>query len=302
MEKAIKAKRQKLQAFDVINVILMLIVGVITLYPFLNTIAIALNDGKDAMLGGITIWPRKFIWDNLMVILNNEKIYNGFAITVARTIIGTVLGLIVTSMFSYALSKPNLVFQKLYMTLAVITMYFSGGTIPTYILMQNLHLTNNFWVYILPALISTWNVILMLTFFRGLPKELEESARIDGARDFTIFFKVIIPISKPILAVIALYLAVGQWNNWYDAYLYVTEQELKPLQYVLIDIINSSKVTEMLPETASGVANNLVSMQSITSKSLTAATMLVTIGPIIFIYPFIQKYFVKGVMIGSIKG
>lgn len=142
----------------------------------------------------------------------------------------------------------------------------------------------------------------MLTFFRGLPKELEESARIDGARDFTIFFRVILPISKPILAVIALYLAVGQWNNWYDAYLYVTEQQLKPLQYVLIDIINSSKVTEMLPETASSVANNLVSMQSITSKSLTAATMLVTIGPIIFIYPFIQKYFVKGVMIGSIKG
>lgn len=299
---AVKPKHQKFQAFEAVNVILMLLIGAITLYPFLNTIAIALNDGKDAMLGGITIWPRKFTWDNLTVILNNEKIYKGLAITVARTVIGTVLGLIVTSMFSNALSKPNLVFQKLYMTLAVITMYFSGGTIPTYILMQNLHLTNNFWVYIFPALISAWNVILMLTFFRGLPKELEESARIDGARDFTIFFKVILPISKPILAVIALYLAVGQWNNWYDAYLYVTEQELKPLQYVLIDIINSSKVTEMLPETASGVANNLVSMQSITSKSLTAATMLVTIGPIIFIYPFIQKYFVKGVMIGSIKG
>lgn len=295
-------KTKKLQPFDVVIYLFMIMAGIITLYPFLNTIALALNDGKDAMRGGITILPRKFTWDNVIVILNNKKIYSGFGITVARTLLGTILGLVVTSMFSYALSKPRLIFGKFYMTVAVITMYFGGGTIPVYLLMQSLHLTNNFLVYILPALISTWNVILMLTFFRGIPRELEESARIDGAREFTVFFRIILPVSKPIMAVISLYLAIGQWNSWYDAYLYITDRRLKPLQYVLIDIINSSKVTEMLPESASSVANNILSMQTITSKSLTAATMLFTVGPIIFVYPFIQKYFVQGVMIGSIKG
>ena len=297
----LKHKKAKLTLFDVINYILVLSIGFITLYPFINTIAIALNDGLDTTRGGIVFFPRKFTWDNIMVVMSNDRIISAYGITLARTVIGTFASVLITGMFAYGLSKSHLIGRKFYMMICLFTMYFSGGMIPSYLLIKNLNLINSFWVYIIPGLISIWNTILMITYFKGIPTELEEAAKIDGARDFLIFFKIIIPLSKPIFAVIALYNAVGQWNNWFDAYLYITKSNLKPLQSVLIDIINATSVSEMLPSTASFIAHNLNSMNNITSKSVTAATMLATVGPIIFIYPFIQKYFVKGIMIGSVK-
>jgi len=294
--------KKRIDAFNIINYLFLVIIGFITIFPFINTLALAFNDGLDSIRGGIFMLPRRFTWDNVLVVATNDKMYNALFITIARTVIGTILSLLLTSLFSYAMSKSYLVGRKFYMGFCLVTMYFGGGLIPTYLLVRSLHLVNNFLVYIIPGLVSVWNMILMVTYFKGIPAEIEESAKIDGARDFTIFFSIILHISKPILAVIALYNAVGQWNSWFDTYLYVTVQNLKPLQYVLIDIINASSVSEMLPSTASFIAHNLSSVNNITSKSVTAATMLFTVGPIIFVYPFVQKYFVKGVMIGSVKG
>jgi len=181
-------------------------------------------------------------------------------------------------------------------------MYFGGGIIPNFILMKSLHLTNNFLVYILPWSINVFNMIIMIAFFKGIPVELEESAKIDGAGEFRIFFSIIVHVSMPIIAVIALFNAVGQWNSWFDAYLYVTDRKLYPLQNILMDIINANNIGEMLPQSQSAAANVISNLNKITTKSITAATMMVTIGPIILVYPFLQRYFVKGVMIGSVKG
>ena len=296
------AKKKRLDTFDIVVYIILIFIGLVTIYPFINSLAISFNEGFDTMRGGISFWPRKATLDNYIVVLSNPRIYSGFKITLLRTVIGTITSVFFTGIFAYGLSKPYLKFRKFYMTLCIFTMYFSGGLIPNFILMKNLHLTNNFLVYVIPSLVNVFNMIIMVTFFKGLPVELEESAKIDGAGDFKIFFRVIFPVSIPIIAVIALFNAVGHWNSWFDAYLYVTDRELYPLQNILMDIINANNINEMLPQSQSAAANVLSNINKVTTKSITAATMMITIGPIILFYPFLQKYFVKGVMIGSVKG
>ncbi|WP_298844615.1 carbohydrate ABC transporter permease [uncultured Clostridium sp.] len=295
-------KRKKIEMFDIILGIVLLFVAIITLYPFLNILAISFNNGLDTLRGGIGIWPREFTLDNYAVVFSNSRVISSFIITLSRTIVGTITSVLFTAVFSYAMSKPYLKFKRFYMTLCIITMYFGGGMIPNFVLMQKLHLTNNYLVYIIPGLLSVWNMILMITFFKGIPAEIEESAKLDGAGDFIIFIKLIIPVSTPIIAVIALYNAIGNWNSWFDAFLYIQDRNLYPLQIVLKDIINSNSIGDMLPAAQQAASNAISHMSAITTKSITAATMMVTIGPIILVYPFLQKYFLKGVMIGSIKG
>lgn len=285
-------------------VVIMVVVFVATLYPFLNSLAISLNYADDTILGGITIFPRKFTLDNYKNIFNNPTIWRAYGITFARTIIGTVGGLLITGSLSFALSRKNLVGRKLYTMLCLIPMYFSGGLIPSYFLIKTLGLTNNFLVYILPALMNVWNMILMRSYFQSVPEALEESARIDGANYFTIFFKIYWPVSTPIIATIALYFGVAQWNDWYTTYVYVTDENLRPMTAVLLTIINEASFAERMA--AQGVDASVIGQASagraVNVRSITMATMITSIVPIVAIYPFLQRYFIKGIMIGSIKG
>lgn len=286
---------------DTIIILALILLAMATLYPFLNSFAISLNDANDTARGGVSIFPRVVTFENYKVILNNDALYRAYFITISRTVIGTISSVLATAIFAYGLSKPYLKGRKFYMTLCIITMYFNGGLIPYYLVIKSLRLTNNFLVYIIPNLISVWNTIIMMTYFKTLPTAVEESAKIDGAGTYGILFRIVFPISTPIIATIALFNGVFQWNSWFDAAIYVTDQRLKPVQSILISIIDSSRFNEELAK-AGMDPSRLGSMRKINSRSITMATMIVTIVPIIMVYPFLQKYFIKGVMIGSIKG
>ncbi|MDR1599471.1 MAG: carbohydrate ABC transporter permease [Oscillospiraceae bacterium] len=290
---------------DTLVFVVMLLCVVVTLYPFFNSLAISLNHADDTVRGGITLVPRVFTWRNYELIYTNAKIYTAYFITFARTAVGTVTGLFFTAILSFGLAHKRLIGRRFYTMLCLIPMYFGGGLIPTYFLIRNLHMINKFWVYIIPNLVNLWNMILMRTYFQGIPEALEESARIDGANHIRVFFRIIFPISTPIIATVGLYVAVFHWNSWFDAAMFVTKQELKPMQTVLMSIINEAKFAEQIAQAAGGAMvdmSNISRGKAVNVRSLTMATMIVTILPIIMVYPFIQRYFIKGIMIGSIKG
>ncbi len=280
--------------FDWTNVLLLALVAFATLYPFYNILITSFNDPTDAARGGVTFWPREWSLENYKMVFRDNSIMSAFGITVARTLIGTATAVLFTAAFAFGVSKPELLGRKLILMMAIVTMYFSGGLIPHYLLVaQYLDLKGNFLAYILPNLFSVFNAILMLTFFRELPKEVEESAKVDGANELTIFFRLVLPVSKPVLATIALYNAVFHWNSWFDAMLFGNES-LRTLQQILMQIISSNSNVSL-------VASNL-GIKTVTAESVKLATMVITTLPIVFTYPFLQKYFVKGIMIGSVKG
>lgn len=286
---------------DAVIILLLMLLAAITLYPFLNSLAISLNNANDTTRGGISIFPREFTLANYKIILKNDAMYQAYFITIMRTVLGTVTSVFATAMFAFGMSKKHLKGRKIYLALCIFTMYFGGGLIPYYLLIKNLHLTNNFLVYIIPNLVSVWNMIIMMTYFRGLPEAIEESAKIDGASLFQTFIKIVIPVSAPIIATIALFNGVFHWNSWFDAAIYISNQKLKPMQSILVSIIDSSKFTEQMAD-AGAASQQLAQANKINSRSITMATMITAVVPIIIVYPFLQKYFVKGVMIGSIKG
>jgi len=288
----------------ILMAVIMVVVFIITLYPFLNSLAISLNYADDTTLGGITIYPRKFTLDNYKNIFTNLTIWKAYGITFSRTIIGTVGGLLITGAMSFALSRKGLAGRKVYTMLCLIPMYFAGGLIPTYFLIKTLGLTNSFMVYIIPSLVNVWNMILMRSYFQSVPEALEESARIDGANYFTIFFKIYWPVSTPIIATIALYFGVFHWNDWYTTYVYVTDQNLRPMTSVLMSIINEASFAERMAAMGADASaiGNAVKGKAVNVRSITMATMITSIVPIVAIYPFLQRYFIKGIMIGSIKG
>lgn len=289
---------------DTIFIVVIITVFVMVLYPFLNALAISLNDSNDTARGGITIYPRVFSTRNYELVFTNEKVYNGLIVSVARTIIGTLGGLLITGALGFGLSRTNLVGKKFYTFFCLIPMYFGGGLIPTYFLIRELGLFDSFWVYIIPSLVNLWNMILMRSYFQSLPEALEESARIDGANYLTIFFKIYMPLSTPIIATIALYFGVQHWNDWYAASVYVNEPSLKPIQTVLMSIVNEAAYAERMAAMGANASDiaNAAKGKNVNVRSITMATMFVTIIPIVIVYPFLQRYFVKGIMIGSVKG
>ena len=290
--------------FDTAVVIFMLLTILITLYPFLNSTAISLNDADDTTRGGITFYPRVFTIRNYELIFSNVKVYKAYFITISRTVIGTLGALLFTSTFAFGMSHRNLKFRRFYTLFCLVPMYFGGGLIPFYFLIKWLGMINSFWVYIIPGLVGIFNMIIMRTYFQGIPIALEESARIDGANYLTVFWKIILPISSPIIATIALFVGVGQWNAWFDAAIFITKADLKPMQSVLLSIISEARFAESLAATVGGPVNigNIGMGVKTNVRSITMATMIVTILPIIMTYPFLQRYFVKGIMIGSLKG
>ena len=291
-----RSKHDKI--WDTIILIFMAIFVVVTLYPILNTLAISFNDGIDSVRGGIYIWPRVFSLQNYQTVFHNPKLAQAAFISVSRTVVATVLQVFLTAMLAYVLSRKEFIFKKSLSVVYVLTMYVNGGMIPTYVLMKDLHLTNNFLVYILPGLVAAFNMIVMRTYMNGLPDGLVESAKIDGAGDFRIFIQIILPLCKPALATVALFIAVGQWNSWFDSMLYCAQSpNLTTLQYELMKVLSAAT-----QQGGAGTADMVKNSGSIvTSQSIRSAITIVTALPIVFIYPFLQKYFISGLTIGGVK-
>ena len=226
--------------FTVCNTLFMIAFVVITLYPVLNTLAISFNDGIDAVRGGIHLIPRKFTLKNYQTVLGKQNMITGAYITVLRTVIGTVLALLTNALLAFVVSRKRFLFKSQLSLFWVITMYVNGGMIPVFLLYKNLHLTGSFWVYVVPGMISAWNMLVMRTYMQGLPDSLEESAQLDGAGYWTVFIKIISPLCKPVYATVALFVAVGQWNSWFDAMLYNRmKTEYTTLQYELMKLLSS---------------------------------------------------------------
>lgn len=284
--------------FDGFNTTFMIIVSFLCIYPIWYVIVNSFNDAKDAMLGGIYWWPRMFSLDNYKAVFEDRSVVQAFKITIGKTLFGTVLNVFFTAMVAYPMSKKYLLGRKWYMAMGTITMFFSGGLIPTFILFKQLHLLNNFLVYIIPAAFNFFNLLIFINFFREIPAALEESARIDGASDWKIFMKIILPLSKPVLATIALFAGVGQWNDYFGGLMYMTTRmDLEPIQtylYRMVAQVGSSQV-------AGSISAANITAADTTSTSIKLATMVITTLPICCIYPFLQKYFVKGMMVGAVK-
>ena len=278
---------------DYVLLVVFLFIIVITLYPFLNVLAISFNDPIDTMRNINFIIPRQFTTSNYVYVFEENDLVKPLLLSVARTVIGAGIGVICTAMLAYVLSRKDFYFNKLFTLLFVITMYVSGGLIPEYLLlMRTLKMGNNFLVYIIPGMIWVYNLILVRSFIEGLPAALQEAARVDGANDFIIWAKIVLPLCKPVLATVALFMAVGQWNSFMDTYLYA--KELPTLQYVLYEIME--KATIKIDPHAAEQRKNAVSPLSVRM----AITIIATV-PIIIVYPFLQKYFVGGMTVGAVK-
>lgn len=292
-----KIKRTKSNViFDTANTILMLIVCFVCLYPIWYVLVNSFNDGKDAMLGGIYWWPRKFSLENYIQVFSDSRVLQALKITFLKTTIGTVVNVLFTAMVAYPLSKKHLRCRRLYMAIGTITMFFSGGLIPTFLLFKNINLLNNFWVYVIPAAFNFFNLLIFVNFFKEIPAAMEEAAKIDGANDFVIFRKIILPVSKPVLATIALFSGVGQWNDYFGGLMFMTNRtDLEPIQTYLYRMIAQVQSSQMMS------AVDSINTSNTTSTSIKLAAMVITIVPICCVYPFLQKYFVKGMMVGAVK-
>ncbi|GIO52275.1 sugar ABC transporter permease [Paenibacillus cineris] len=303
IRKSMRSSKVEPVLFNTFNAIFMIFLVVVTLYPFLNTIAVSLNAGNDTIRGGIYLWPRQWTLQNYKAVFASGTIYDAFWISVARTVLSTVLNIFLTTMLSYTLSRKEYVFRKPITVIFVLTMYFSAGLIPGYFLIKDLHLLNSFWVYIFPSMISAFNMIVIRTYIGTIPDSLVESAKIDGAGDFKIFLRIIFPLCTPVLATIALFVAVGAWNSWFDAFLYTSSrQELSTLQYELMKLLSSSMNSNSNPNVAAGVGvNQETAVSMVTPLSIRAAITIVASVPILVVYPFLQKYFVVGLNVGSVK-
>jgi putative aldouronate transport system permease protein len=285
---------------DTFILAVMVVLVIATLYPFINVIALSLNKAVDSIRGGITLWPRQFTIYNYVNILQDAQIYSATLISILRTVLGTLLSLIASISLAFILSKRDFVFRKPLTVFLIFTMYFSGGIIPTYFLFRSLGLINKFTVYVVPGLLSAWNVIVIRSYMDGLPASLEESAKIDGAKEFTVLFRIILPLIMPVAATIALFCAVGQWNSWFDTYIYASgNDKLSTLQYELM-----KKLASAAQNMSGNAMYNPEATQadySVTPSSVRATMTVIATLPILIVYPFLQKYFITGLTLGGVK-
>ena len=301
---AIANKRKKPHqdiVFPIVNTIFLIALMFLTLYPVINTVAISFNDGTDALRGGIGLWPRQFSLKAYEALLTDELIWSAFGISVARTVITTVLNVILTSMLAFALSRKEYVLRGFITITMVLTMYVNAGLIPNYLLIsKTLNLSKTFWVYIIPTMFSCFNMIVIRTYISGLPEALAESARIDGAGDLRIFWQIIFPLCMPVLATVALFVAVGSWNQWFDTQLYNgSKKYLYTLQYLLKMKLAT---TNQSANAANATADALRTTTATTPITIRCAITVVSAAPILVVYPFLQRYFVTGMVLGGVKG
>lgn len=285
------------------NYVFLIILSFIFLFPFWKVLVMSFNDGIDMARGGVNFWPRSFTLDNYRYIINNKWVSRAYFITISRTILGTFLHVLLCSLMAYALSKPYFKPRKVINIMIIITMFFSGGLIPTFLVYRELHLLNSFWVYIVPGLYGTGTIFIFRAGFRSLPKEIiEDSARIDGANDLIIFWKIVFPLSLPMFATLTLFTAVGHWNDYMTAVLFINNNKLIPMQTFLYKMLTSLETLKQMNIGGQIDASMLSSTVKTTPQSIKMSTIIITATPIIMLYPFLQRYFIKGIFIGSLKG
>ena len=301
LKKVKKPGQKRDVVFPLVNGAILCLLMLITLYPVLNTVAISFNDGTDAVRGGIGIWPRVFSTEAYKSLLSDEQIFNAFFISVSRTVITTILNVILTPMLAFTLSRKEYVLRGFITLVMVLTMYVNAGLIPNYLLIsRTLKLSKTFWVYIIPTMFSCFNMIVIRTYISGLPEALCESARIDGANDLRIFWQIIFPLCTPVLATVALFVAVGSWNQWFDTQLYNgSKKNLYTLQYLLKMKLATSMQSMNAANTS---ADALVNATKSTPVTIRCAITVVSAAPILVVYPFLQRYFVTGMVLGGVKG
>ena len=294
---------KKAKKFDYVLAVIFVFLVIITIYPFLNVLAISFNDSTDTIKNVNFIIPRKFTLSNYKYVFKDGGIAMPAVISVARTIIGTIVGIVCTSMVAYTLSRRDFVLRKPFQLLFVVTMYVGGGMIPEYLLIiRTLKLGNNFMVYILPGLMWVYNMILVRSYIDGLPMALQEAAKLDGANDFQIWYKVVMPLCKPVIATVGLYYAVGQWNSFQDTLILMTDDSLYTLQYTLYQYINQESSLAKMVEANAGDLSAVANVQTaVTPMSVRMAVTIVATVPIVIVYPFLQKYFIGGMTLGSVK-
>ncbi|MBR1820279.1 MAG: carbohydrate ABC transporter permease [Clostridia bacterium] len=295
-----KKKRNDV-VFPIVNTIILILLMFVTLYPVLNTVAYSFNDGTDALRGGIGLWPRVWSLKSYTSILQDKAVYQAAWISASKTVIITVLNLFWTSMLAFTLSRKEYVLRRFITTVMVLTMYVNAGLIPNYLLIsKTLRLSKTYWVYIVPTMFSCFNMIVLRTYISSLPEALVESARIDGAGDIRIFWQIIFPLCKPVLATVALFVAVGSWNSWFDTHLYLGGQKnLHSLQYLLKMKLATTQASANAAKTS---ADALKSTTQTTPVTIRCAITVISTVPILVVYPFLQRYFVTGMVLGSVKG
>lgn len=282
--------------FNIFNIIFLSVLTVITLYPVYYVVVASLSDPTQVYSSnGILLYPKGFGLYSYQAVINNAKIWRGFGNTVFNVVFGGTLSVMMTILAAFGLSRKGLPGKNFMLFYVMFTMYFSGGLIPTYLLVKSLHITDTRLAMILPGAVSTYNLLVTLTYFRGLPIELEEAAKIDGASDYTVLFRIMLPLAKPIIAVIGLYYTVSIWNNYFNGLIYLTDDKLMPLQMVLREILIQNDTNSMSSMAQTGDAQAY-------SENIKYATIVVSTIPVMCVYPFLQKYFTQGVMIGAVKG
>jgi putative aldouronate transport system permease protein len=291
-------KARRATVFDAINLLVMLGVVFATLYPFWFVIVNSLNEGMDSLRGGIYWWPRIFSLENYGIVFKDASILRAFAVSVLRTVVATTVTVFFTAMVAYALSKRQLIGRKAYMAVGTVTLFFGGGLIPYFLLIRSLGLLDSFFVYVFPTMFSFYNLLIFQAFFREIPAEMEESAWIDGAGNFRIFLQLTIPLSGPVLATIALFVGVYNWNDYFFGIIFINNAKLQPIQTFLYRVIAESQSGQIV----SAILSSAVQARRITAQGIRMATMVAATAPILFVYPFLQRYFVKGMLLGSIKG
>lgn len=272
------------------------IVFFMTAYPFYYGMVISVNNSLDASQGGIYLWPRVFTLKNYITIFDDTKWFTAFFVTVLRTVSGTVITVLFTTIVSYGLSEQKLKLRKLYMMMLVVSMYFVPGLIPYYMTIRTLGITNTFFVYIIPPALNLFFVFISITFFQSVPKELRESGMLDGASEFKILVWLILPVSLPLLATTAIFSGVFHWNSWFDSAYFVRDANLRTMGYLLMEVINEASAP------TSGQSALRAAASRISPLSMRVTAMMISVIPILCIYPFLQKYFVTGLTIGAVKG
>ena len=287
--------------FNVCNISFFVCMMFVILFPYVNVLAKSLNEGKDTSRGGITFFPRVFTWENYEVVIMDEAFPRAVLLTVSVTVLATLLGLLVQFMTAYVFLNKQLMGRSWLLIFFMIPMYFGGGLIPSYILYSKLGLLNNYWIYIIPGGFNMYNMIIIRTYLSSISDSLREAAKLDGANDFGIAFRVVLPLAKPVLATVALWLAVGHWSSWTTTLYYVTKKDLYTMQYILMQVLKEAdKIDRLMQEAA--MRGQILNLQSnLTTESVRSAQIIVTTLPIVMVYPFLQKYFIKGVMLGAVK-
>ncbi|OWA36820.1 ABC transporter permease [Saccharibacillus sp. O16] len=289
------SERTSNRIFDIVNITFVTLFVIFCLAPFVHTIAVSLSSNRAITSGEVTLWPVELNWDAYAKVFSDHSMLQSLGFTVVLTVATTILCMLFTIAAAYPLTKSNLKGRKFFLYLIIVTMFFSGGIIPEYLLIRDLHMINTVWALILPGLVSPFNLIILISFFKNIPPSLEESAEIDGSSHLNTLLRIVLPLSLPVMATLALFYAVGRWNGFQDALMYVTNPEIYPLQLKLFQMVQNNMVNELTQmEGASRAA--------LTPEALKAATVIFATVPILCVYPWLQKYFVSGVMLGAVKG